>query len=125
MKQIRALQVLNWIQDPKIAKTIEVLVVLKSATLSRIDDEVIEVNEKGEDQATFKTRYTATCIFEVYPDKESFERRSLPIEVFREKFDLPEQVNKVDELVLQELQIQETFTQQDFKTSYLTIITTD
>jgi hypothetical protein len=47
MKQIRALQVLNWIQDPKIAKTIEVLVVLKSATLSRIDDEVIEVNEKA------------------------------------------------------------------------------
>lgn len=125
MKQIRALQVLNWIQDPKIAKTIEVLVVLKSVTLSRIDDEVIEVNEKGEDQATFKIRYTATCIFEVYPDKESFQRRSLPIEVFREKFDLPEQIKNVEDYILEELQIQETFTQQDFKTSYLTIITTN
>lgn len=123
MKQIKALQVLNWTQDPKVAKTIEVLVVLKSVTLSRIDDEVIEINKKGEDQATFKTRYTATCIFEVYPDNESFQRRSLPIEVFREKFDLPEQINNVEDYILQELQIQETFTQQDFKTSYLTVIT--
>ena len=128
MKQIKVLQIPKWIQDPKVDRSIEAIIVLKNANLSRIDDEVIEVNDNEEEQIFFKTRYTINCIFEVYPDEEAFKRRSLPITMFREKFDLqPEPDNEAflltnEEFIFKLLMNNITLTDQDYKSGSIKMI---
>ena len=130
MKQIKVLEIPKWIQDPKVDRSIEAIIVLKNANLSRIDDEVIEINDNEEEQIFFKTRYTINCIFEVYPDEEAFKRRSLPITMFREKFDLqPEPGNETfslasEEFIFKLLMNNETLTDQDYKSGVVKIIPT-
>jgi hypothetical protein len=126
MRQIRVLEVKDWKQDPKVEKTIPAFIVIKNTTFTRVDDEVITVNEAGEEKIEYKARYTATCLFEVYPDEEAFKRRSLPITMFKEKFSLDskETINTTsgeillllnEEFIFNQLKEKTTFIEQEFK----------
>lgn len=126
MRQIGVLELKNWKQDPKIDKTIPVFIILKNTSFTRVDDEIITVNDQGEEKIDYKARYTATCLFEVYPDEEAFRRRSLPITIFKEKFSLnSEEIlnNKMtgelllllnEEFIFNQLKEKSTFIDQEF-----------
>lgn len=70
-----------WRQDT--VQLDEVILIAKSTVITRIDEEVINT-ELEEDIVLWDTKARITTIYEVYPDKESFERRVIPITMVKD-----------------------------------------
>jgi len=97
------------------------LIIPKVITLSREDIEtILTVGE--EDKVEWKSRGQVTCLFEVYPDLEAFNRRVYPISIFKKVSYLPyHRVEDVDltRFMLQSLIDEKPDLDQDFSEGVL------
>lgn len=97
------------------------LIIPKFVTLSREDIETITT--AGEvDAVEWKSRGQVTCLLEVYPDVEAFNKRAYPISVFKKVSYLPYQkVQDVDltAFMLQSLIDEKPDLEQDFTTGVI------
>lgn len=67
----------------------QALIFPKIITLTREDVETIQPQEDGTEFIEWKSRGQWTCILEVYPDLEAFNKRVYPIAIFKKVIFLP------------------------------------
>lgn len=73
------------------------LIIPKVTYFSREDVETIQPIDEGENKVVWKCRAQCSCLFEVYPDEEAFEKRVFPMAIFKKVIYLPyDEISKKD-----------------------------
>ncbi len=78
----------NWKQEnDNVVK--DALVIPKVTYFSREDVETIRNTNESEGEIVWKARAQCSCLFEVYPDEQSFTKRVFPMSIFKKVLYLP------------------------------------